>query len=201
MPSPGASAIAPAQWLAGLPREKGKHLCQHGHTLLLPLHLRQGGLCLGQPEGHLHTSVHFDSRRQYSTGLLSPVDLGIECAEAQVTVRLERAHAEFLSQDESLLVVGFGLRDIRGICVGMDGAKLVERVRLVPTFLELPGHVKRLAGALPGLLAVARQTTDLAELCDPEGLMLPSACANIFADGFLQQRAPLRKAIGIKRTA
>jgi hypothetical protein len=38
-----------------------------------------------------------------------------------------------------LLVVGFGLRDIRRVGVGLDNAKLVQRERLVPAFLELPG--------------------------------------------------------------
>ena len=81
----------------------------------------------------------------------------------------ERAHAEFLSQGEGLPVVGFCLLGIGGIGVGMDGAKLVQRERLVPAFLLLPGQVERLARVLPGLLVVARQTTDLAEPCDPVG--------------------------------
>ena len=82
---------------------------------------------------------------------------------------MERAHAEFLGQGQGLLVVGFGLRGIGGVGVGMDDAKLVQRERLVPAFLLLPGQVKRLAGVLPGLLAASRQTTDLAEPCDPAG--------------------------------
>ena len=45
----------------------------------------------------------------------------------------------------------------------MDDAKLVQRERLVPAFLLLPGQVERLRARLPGLLAVSRQTTDLAE--------------------------------------
>ena len=85
-----------------------------------------------------------------------------------VAVRLERAHAQCLGQGQSLLVVGFGLRGIGGIGVGMDNAKLVQRERLVTAFLLLPGQVERLARVLPGLLAASRQTTDLAEPCDPE---------------------------------
>ena len=87
-----------------------------------------------------------------------------------MAVRLERAHAQFLGQGQGLLVVGFGLRDIGGIGVGLDDAKLVQRERLVPAFLLLPGQVERLAGVLPGLLAASRQTTDLAEPCDPAGM-------------------------------
>ena len=106
----------------------------------------------------------------------------------------ERAHAQFLGQGQGLLVVGFGLRDIGGVGVGLDDAKLVQRERLVPAFLVLPGQVERLAGVLPGLLAASRQTTDLAEPCDPVGMTLQRARADTFADRLLQQRAPLREA-------
>jgi hypothetical protein len=109
-------------------------------------------------------------------------------------VGLERAHAQCLGQDQGLLVVGFGLRGIWGIGVGMDGAKLVQRVRLVPACLLLPGQVERLARVLPGLLAASRQTTDLAEPCDPVGKTEQPARAETFADPLLQQRAPLREA-------
>jgi hypothetical protein len=60
---------------------------------------------------------------------------------------LEWAHAEFLSQGEGMVVVGFSLRGIGGVSAGMDDAKLVQRQRLVPAFLELQGQVERLAGS------------------------------------------------------
>jgi hypothetical protein len=41
-----------------------------------------------------------------------------------MAVGLERAHAQFFGQ--GLLVVGFGLCDIRGSGVGLDGAKLMD---------------------------------------------------------------------------
>ena len=44
-----------------------------------------------------------------------------------------------LGQGRGMLIVGFGLRSVRGISVGMDDAYLVQRVRLVPAFVELPG--------------------------------------------------------------
>jgi hypothetical protein len=67
-------------------------------------------------------------------------------------------------------------------------------MRLVPACFLLPGQVERLAGVLPGLIAVSRQTTDLAEPRDPEGVTLPRARADTFPDRFLQQRAPLHEA-------
>jgi hypothetical protein len=50
----------------------------------------------------------------------------------------ERAHAQLLGQGQGLLIVGCGLLGIGGIGVGIDNAKLVQRERLVPAFLELP---------------------------------------------------------------
>ena len=61
MPSPGTGALAPTQRLTGLPLQKGKNLFQHGRRPLLPLHLRQCHLRLGQPERHLHSVVQCDS--------------------------------------------------------------------------------------------------------------------------------------------
>src|SRR5207245_910897 len=93
-----------------------------------------------------------------------------------------------------LLVVGFGLRDLGGIGVGVDGAKLVQREGLVPKVLELPGHVERLARVLPGLLAMSHKTTDLAEPCDPAGMIAHPAYADTYPNPLLQQRAPLCEA-------
>ena len=95
-----------------------------------------------------------------------------------VTVRLQRAHAQCLSQGQGLLIVGFGLRGIGGIGVGLDDAKLVKRQRLVGTLFVLLGQVERPAGVLPGLIAASRQTTDLAEPCDPVCMTEQPACAN-----------------------
>ena len=114
---PGCAALKPIQ-----------HTLTHGHDYLratvyhspvslapgassrpLPLvqylfHLRQHRLYLGQPEGHLHGAIHLHGGGQRSTGLLLLACLGVQHAEAAVAVRLERAHAQFLGQDESLLV-------------------------------------------------------------------------------------------------
>ena len=68
-----------------------------------------------------------------------------------------------VGQGQGLLVVDFGLLDVGRGGVGIDGAKLVQRERLVPACLVLSGQVERLAGVLPGLLVVSRQTPDLAE--------------------------------------
>jgi hypothetical protein len=88
---------------------------------LLPLHLRQYRLGLWQPEGHLHRLVQVYGSRQLSTGMLPLAGRGIQRAEATVAVGHERAHAQFLGQGQSLLVVLFGRRDIGGGWRGYGG--------------------------------------------------------------------------------
>jgi hypothetical protein len=107
-------------------------------------------------------------------------------------VRLERAHAQLLGQGEGLLVMGFGLRDIGGIGVGMDDAKLMQRERLLTAGLLLSGQAERLACVLQGLCTVSPQTTALAEPRPEDSTT--RARADTFADCLLQQRAPFREA-------
>ena len=71
---------------------------------------------------------------------------GVGMADGTAAVGLERAHAQLLGQGQSLLVVGFGLRGIRRVSVGLDNTKLVQRERLVGTLFVLPGQVECLAG-------------------------------------------------------
>jgi hypothetical protein len=125
-------------------------------TYLLALHLRQYGFGLGQPEGHVHGPVEVNGSGQGDAGLLAPAGLVVQPTQPQVAVGLQRAHAQLFSQGEGLPVVGFGLCDIGGGGVGLDDAKLVQRLHLASAFLLLPGQVERLAGVLPGLLAASR---------------------------------------------
>ena len=46
-------------------------------------------------------------------------------------MRLERTHAEFVGEGESLLVVGFGLVDVWGIMMHSNVAEEAERVCFV----------------------------------------------------------------------
>src|SRR5215468_10380005 len=47
--------------------EKSRNKARECFPRSSPLHLRQRRLRLRQPEGHVHTSVHFNSRRQLCT--------------------------------------------------------------------------------------------------------------------------------------
>src|SRR5215470_5872501 len=141
--------------MADFLRDSGVYLILLALVLQLP-HLRQRRLRLGQPEGHVHGPIQRYGSGQLGAGLLWLAALGIQRAEAAVAVGLEWAHAEFLGQDQGLLVVSFGLRGIRGIGVDVDNAELMQRVCLLPACLLLPGQVERLARVLPGLRAASR---------------------------------------------
>ena len=98
-----------------------------------------------------------DGRRQLGAGLLPLACLGIQGAEAEVAVGLERAHAEFLSQGEGLAVVGFGRLDLRGIAPRRNVAEEAQGIRLVAAFLVLTGERQRLLGEGVRLLQAASQ--------------------------------------------
>src|SRR5262245_16794543 len=71
-------------------------------------HLRQRRLGLRQPEGHPHVAIESDGGGQGSAGLLPLAMRNIQRAQSVVAVRLEWAHAQFLSQGEGLAVVTGG---------------------------------------------------------------------------------------------
>jgi hypothetical protein len=142
MPYPSAAAI-PHNIVSQSSAGGGQvHLLGWRHNLSLPLDLRQCRLRLGQPEGHLHGAIQVDSSGQRNTGRLSLADLGIQCAEAPVAVRHERAHAEFLSQGQGLAVIDDSLVDVRGLAMRSDLTEQPEGIRLVSTLLVIPGEVE-----------------------------------------------------------
>ena len=98
--------------------------------ILAHAHLRQRRFGLGQPEGHVHGAIQRDSGRQGGAGRRTTAGLAVQSAQPAVAVGYEWAHAEFLGQ--GLLVVGFGQRDLGGVGVGLDNAKLVQRECLLP---------------------------------------------------------------------
>ena len=57
---------------------------------------------------HVHGTVQPNGHGQLSARLLPLACPGVQRAEAEVTVRLERTHAQLLGQGEGLAVVGFG---------------------------------------------------------------------------------------------
>ena len=72
--------------------------------------------------------------------------LGIQRAEAEVAVGLERAHAEFLGQGKGLAVVGLCLFDLWGIAPRRNVAEKAQGIRLVAAFLVLTGERQRPLG-------------------------------------------------------
>ena len=60
---------------------------------------------LGQPEGHLHGTIHLDRHGQGSAGLLPLSCLGVQRPQAPVAVGLEWAHVEGRGDGERLAVI------------------------------------------------------------------------------------------------
>src|SRR5215510_13752610 len=145
-----AANISRAIWRLSCPAMVSS-LCSIDSTESLELRLR-----LLQPVRHSHLAVHRRRGGEVLLRLLTLASAPVELAEAEVAVGDKGPHAQCLGQSQGLLVVGCGLLDIRGVDVGIDNPKLVQRERLVGTLLQLPGQVERLARVLPGLLAVSR---------------------------------------------
>ena len=61
---------------------------------------------------HLHGTVQRNGSGQRRVRLLPLACPGVQCTEAEVAVRLERMHAEFLGQGQGLTVVGFSGLDL-----------------------------------------------------------------------------------------
>ena len=75
----------------------------------------------------------------------------------------EWAHAEFVGQGAGLLVVGFGLSNIRGIAPRRNVAEEVQGIRLVATFLVLAGMRQRPLGEGVRLFQAAGQHLRLSQ--------------------------------------
>ena len=118
-------------------------------------HLRQHRLGLGQPEGHVHDTIHLDSRGQRRAGLGSLAHRGIQCAQAKVAVGLEWAHAELFGQGEGLVVMGGGCVDVRGSAMRGDLTEEAEGIRLGALLLVLTGERQRVLGEGMRLLQTA----------------------------------------------
>jgi len=106
----------------------------------LSLDLRQRRFRCGEPEGHTHGTVQLDGGGEHGVGQCSTAYLAVQCAETQVTVRLQWAHAEFLGQGEGGLIVGLGLRDLRRLAPCCDVAEQAQGIRLVASFLVHAGE-------------------------------------------------------------
>jgi hypothetical protein len=94
--------------------------------------------------------------------LLLLAGLGIQDAETQVAVRLQRAHTEFLSQCESLAVVGGGLFGLWGMALCYDLAKEAQGPGLVAVLVMLAADFNRMPSLVQGVL-------------DPSGVQIPFA--------------------------
>src|SRR4029453_4465194 len=81
-----------------------------------------------------------------------PVDSGIQCAEAEAAVGLERVHAQLFGQGESLAVMGCGLCSLRRLPICRNVAEEAQGIRLVAAFLVLTSKRQRTFGKGMSLL-------------------------------------------------
>ena len=109
-----------------------------------------------------------------------------------MAVGLERAHAEFLGQGEGLLVMGFGLLDLRRVTRAPQSRQEAQGIRLVARVPCAAGQVERLARRVPGLLR-GPPATGLAEPCDDGG---PDCASRSVADGFADRLLQQRRGLG-----
>ena len=103
-------------------------------------------LGLRQPEGHVHRTIQLNARAERGTRLLPLAGRGIQCTQATMAVRLERAHAQFLGQGEGLLVGGVGLFNLWRLVTRRNVAEEAQGIRLVAAFLMFAGERQRPLG-------------------------------------------------------
>src|SRR5215475_11696077 len=84
--------------------------------------------------------VQRDSGVQGSAGLLPLAHRGIQRAETTVTMGLERAHAQSLSQSKGLTVVGCGRLDLRRLAPRRNLAEEAQGIRLESLLLVRTGE-------------------------------------------------------------
>src|SRR5262245_56309299 len=132
-------------------------------TLPSSAHLRQRRLSLRQPEGHVHGAVQRDGGGQFSTSLLSPASRGIQRAEAEVAVGLERVHCQLVGKAEGLAVVLLSRLDRRRIEMRMDFAQEPEGPCLVSSFFMSTSELDGLQRARVRVLEVASQQIALTQ--------------------------------------
>src|SRR5262249_21042889 len=138
----------------------------------LRFHLRQRRLGLGEPEGHLHSTVHLQGGRECSAGLLWLTGRCIQRAEAAVTVGLEREHAKLLGQGKGLTVVVSSLTALRVTAMRRNVTEEAHGICLVATFLVRPRECQRALSEGVCLLQMVSQHMRLAEGEATEHLIL-----------------------------
>jgi hypothetical protein len=133
-----------------------------------------------------HGAVELNGGGELGASLLLTSYLEVELLKVKMAVCEMWAHPKPMGQGKGLPVVRFSLLD-----VGMEGAKLAERLLLMPACLLLPGKVERLTRILPALVGAPGPQAGLAEARDVEGMGLYPAGVKAFPDRLLQECDPL----------
>src|SRR5215471_13158282 len=97
--------------------------CVGGRSLV---HSLQFGLCLLQPQRHVHVLVHRARGEEALAGARARPRSAVELAKAEVAVSGERPHPDLLGERERVTIVGLSER--RLIATGGDLAEEPERL-------------------------------------------------------------------------
>ncbi len=90
----------------------------------------------------------------------------IQLAETEMATSYERAHAEFFSQGESLVILVLSLPNTRGIFVRGDLSNHLENISLVCFFFGLTGEIEGTLCMFNRCIHSARSQIALAKPCD-----------------------------------
>src|SRR5439155_10339832 len=166
------------------------------HTSWSLLYLHQRRLGLGQPERHIHGTEEVDSCGQCGTSLLPLADLGEEGPETQVAMRLQRAHANFLSQGKGLAVVAGSLVDVRGLATPGDLTEETAGMRLIAASCMGVGGFEEAPGKCTRLLHTADEQACLTQLGEHERMEKHTASGDHALQRLVQEREGIRHASG-----
>ena len=109
-----------------------------------------------------------------------------------MAVRLERAHAEFVGEGESLLVVGDSGLDLRGLTLRRNVAKQVQSIDLIAAFLVRMGERKGTLGEGVGFLQAAHP-----HLCLPQSKGTECLIADhVLSHGLFHHRREQQHGVG-----
>src|SRR5262245_14887909 len=148
------------------------------HTSWSLLYPCQRLLHLREPEGHVNGAVEVASSGESQASLLYTAHLVIQCPEPHVAMRLQRAHANLLSQGEGLAVVGFGQRALRRRAPQRDLTEEAQGIRLIAPFLLRTGERQRTFGEGLRLLQTASHQLRFPQGETTERLKTRSCCGN-----------------------
>jgi hypothetical protein len=121
---------------------------------------------------------------------------GVEGAEPQVAMRLQRAHAQVLGQGESLAVVASSLVDVQGLALHSNFAEEAMRMCLVAAPYLGTGELEKAASKRARFVHAADEEQGFAQLGEHKRLEDHAAPGGHTLQRLVQEREGLHYASG-----